>query len=244
MLAWAGLKAGLRERGEWLSASGYGGKRRGRHDVPQAGTWKAMAPRLDGGLAESFQWKRRHLNLEIDPAMNQACLFPGMRRITRFLLPGVMALVVVTHAAPAAAQYREEQAGQVGSGTVVRIFEANRFNRRSGTFFDANRNMLRIAFGIGRSYGLSIPPVTPAPGVPLTIAVSAAGSGTHASEATTNGQRIWTTPPQPTIEAMMNFRGPMIVQSGRSRFQWSLGASVQDVLIAIENCTNRAAGWR
>lgn len=168
----------------------------------------------------------------------------GYRPVARRLAPAAMALFAVALAGPAAAQYREEPAGRVGSGTVVRIFEANRFNRCAGTFFDGSRKMLRIAFTAGRRYSLSIPPVTPAPGGPLTIAVSAPGSGTHASNAVTDGQRSWTELPMPTVEAMMRFRGPLIVQAGTSRFQWNLGASVEDVLIAIENCTIRAQGGR
>lgn len=155
----------------------------------------------------------------------------------------LLALLLMAQARPAAAQYREEQAGQIGAGTVLRIFEGNRFNRCAAHF--PNPEVLRIAFTIGRKYTISVPPVSPVPGKPLTIVVtSASPAATYANSALTDGSRTFAELPMPAVEGLMRFRGPLLVEAGNRRFQWALGASVQDVLIAIENCTNRAAGWR
>ena len=165
-----------------------------------------------------------------------------MRRRMPALLPGALALFGILQATPAAAQYREEQAGRVGSGTVLRIFENNRFHRCAASF--NNPQMLRIAFTASRRYAMSVPAVNAPPGRPLLISVTSTGAPSFSMSAQTNGQRTSTDLDMPTVEAMMRFRGPLIVEAGARRFQWSLGASVENVMIAIENCTNRAQGGR
>lgn len=175
--------------------------------------------------------------------MAQYCINSDMiARAVRGAALAALALFAAGAVTPVAAQEREESVGRIGSGTVVRIFSNNRFNRCSASF--SNPQMLRITFTASRKYGISVPPVRAARGEPLIIAVSSTNSPTFATDGQTNGRRSWSELDLVTIEAMMNFRGPLIVQAGTSRFQWSLGTSVQNVLMAIENCTNRALGGR
>ncbi len=166
-----------------------------------------------------------------------------MLRKTNLAGLAVLALLLSAMASPAAAQYREEQAGRIGAGTVLRIFEGNRFHRCAAHF--ANPDVLRIAFTTGRKYSISVPSVSPVPGRSLAIVVtSTPPAATYANAALTDGNRTFAELPLPTVEGLMRFRGPLLVEAGNRRFQWSLGASVQDVLMAVENCTNRASGWR
>ena len=158
-----------------------------------------------------------------------------------------LAVVSLTLALPgmAQAQYRQETAGRVGSGVIIRIFDGARFDRCSAEFFDSNRNALRIAFNTQRQYALSIPQIVVQPGQRLTIAVSSTGSATYTAGAAGNqGGRAWRMLDQQVVERMMDFRGPLLVQAAATRYHWNLGTSVENMLVAIENCTNRASGWR
>lgn len=156
-----------------------------------------------------------------------------------------LAGLILVLSGAAQAQYREEPAGRVGGGSVIRIFEGNRFDRCSGVFLDGNDNMLRIAFNTRREYALSIPQVVVPRGQRLEIAVGAAGIGSDSADAVGNQNgRAWRMLDQRAVDLMMRFRGPIIVATNSTRFTWNLGASVEDVLVAIENCTNRSMGWR
>jgi hypothetical protein len=161
---------------------------------------------------------------------------------------GLGALVAAMCAAvwpgPAQAQYREEAAGRIGTGHVVRIFEGANFHRCAAGFQNGNRDVLRIALLADRKYWLSIPPTAIRHNEPPTIAVTANGSGTYASSAFAHSGRWVTTLPANTVERMMDFRGPLIVRTRSARYEWNLGTSVENVLVAVENCTNRASGWR
>jgi hypothetical protein len=165
--------------------------------------------------------------------------------VTRIGL-GALVAAVCAAAWPGAAQaqHREEAAGRVGSAQIIRIFGGANFHRCSAHFENANRDVLRIAMLADRKYWLSIPPTAIRHNEPPTIAVTANGSGTYASSAFAHSGRWVTTLPANTIERMMDFRGPLIVRTRSARYEWNLGTSVENVLVAIENCTNRASGWR
>ncbi|NKC32419.1 hypothetical protein [Falsiroseomonas selenitidurans] len=188
-------------------------------------------------------WPRRRLALRKTPGG----IAQDAARSGKALAYGVAALALAAGvwAPPAQAQYRQEPAGRIGSGDVIRIFENGRFHRCSAAFFDSNRNMLRIAFTAQREYGLSIPQVVVQRGQPLRISVNSTGSGNHVANAQGNqGGRAWRALDLQTVERMMDFRGPLMVQAASTRYHWNLGTSVRNVLVAIENCTNRAVGWR
>lgn len=165
-------------------------------------------------------------------------------RISIFALVG--ALFALSFPNVAQAQHRQESTGvRVGTGEVIRIFEKNRFNRCSAVFSDSNRNVLSIAFSARREYWLSIPQVVVQRGQLLTISVSSPGSGTYAADAAGNQNgRAWRQLDSQTVQQMLNFQGPLIINAASTQYQWNLGTSVENVLVAIENCTNRASGWR
>jgi len=157
----------------------------------------------------------------------------------------VAGVIAATSLGTAQAQNRNEAAGRVGNGEVIRIFEKGSFSRCSAVFYDGERAMLRIAFNADRAYGLSIPEIQVQPRLPLTISVSSPGSGVYTADADGNqGGRAWRPLDTQTVARMMGFRGPLIVHAGHKRFQWNLGASMENVFVAIESCTNRATGWR
>lgn len=83
------------------------------------------------------------------------------------------------------------------------------------------------------------------PGQRLTIAISSTGSATFAAPAAGNqGGRAWRMLDQQVVQRMMDFRGPLIVRAAATRYHWDMGTSMENVLVAIESCTNRAMGWR
>ena len=146
-------------------------------------------------------------------------------------------------AAPAAAQdYRQENAGRAGNAAVIRIFEGGSFNR-CAAHIGGDGNMLRIAFTKERVYTLSVPS-TPTARAPHVLTLLLNPGGRRGLPGATGGTRAWATVDLQTIEAMMGARGPIVVEYGRNRYSWDLGAPVATVLQAVETCTNRAVGWR
>lgn len=89
--------------------------------------------------------------------------------VRRLISASLAVPVAVTLARPASAQDRQKPAGRVGSGTVVRIFETDRFHRCAAGFLASNRNMPRIAFEVGRKYS---PGVNAAVSVPINLTVT------------------------------------------------------------------------
>lgn len=164
----------------------------------------------------------------------------------RVLASALAALYVGSLPTSVYAQYRQEATGaRVGTGRVIRIFENNRFDRCSAEFFDTNGNMLRIAFNKKREYSLSIPQVAVQGSELLTITVSSTGSGKYAAYAGGNSNgRAYRPLDLMTVQKMMDFRGPLIIQAASTRYQWNLGTSLDNVFGSIENCRNVSSGWR
>lgn len=144
---------------------------------------------------------------------------------------------------PAAAQsYREEPVSRIGSGTILRIIDNNQFNRCAASF-GPNASMLRIAFNKDRLYQISVP-AAPTARPPIQLAIQLNPGGRRVINGTQNHARAAGNLDSATTNAILEHRGPFVVGLGGNRYEWNLGAPMPAIFEALENCTNRASGWR
>lgn len=142
----------------------------------------------------------------------------------------------------AVAQYREVRQGQNGAAQILRIDENGRFNR-CGAHIDSSAGPLRMCWNRDRIYNISTPAV-PVRG-PLLLRLLDTPAGTFSFDATTNGQRVSARIDSQSMEAVLRIRDRIKLQEGSRSFDYALGnASMQDIIVEVENCTHRAMGYR
>ncbi|NGM22064.1 hypothetical protein G3576_18715 [Roseomonas stagni] len=140
----------------------------------------------------------------------------------------------------AVAQYREVRQGQKGAAQILRIDENGRFNR-CAAHITSSAGPLRISWNRDHVYNISTPAV-PVNGR-LFLRLLDTPAGTFSFDATTNGQRVSARIDTRSMEAVLRIRGRIKLQVGSRNFDYALGnASMQDIIVEVENCTHRAMG--
>lgn len=156
------------------------------------------------------------------------------------LAPAAVALLMLS--GPATAQSREVVVGQRGAARIFQIEENGRFSRCAAQF-ESPHGYMRIAWSRDRTYGITVPSV-PQTGPVLLRLVDTPG-GTITMQAAGGGSRTGARLSSQTVEAVLRIRGRMIVTLDNRRFEYSLGgASMEEILMAVEDCLHRAVNRR
>ena len=154
-----------------------------------------------------------------------------------------LGLALMLAAGPALAQgNRQEDAGKVGNGRILKIWEGGRFDRCAVEFVSPS-GAARLAFNTERRYALSVPPPNFRVTGLLTMTVDVRGRS-FGNDAATNGQRAWIGLNNDLVQALLNHHGPLVVWLDRQQLQWPVTVPMGQVFRAVEDCLNRGVGWR
>lgn len=142
----------------------------------------------------------------------------------------------------AAAQYKETPQGKRGAAKIIRIDEKGRFDR-CAAHLDSPAGPARIAWNRDHAYYISTPAV-PVNGM-LLLRLLETPNGVQSLDAITNGQRVSARVDMQTIESVLKIRNRLVLGVGNKRFEYALGgATMEDIIVDVENCTHRAMGRR
>lgn len=129
---------------------------------------------------------------------------------------------------------------KVGPFTIDYITEKGKFDRCAATL-SPGPNMLRIAYTKGLIYSISVPGVP----VPAKTIDFHFGGETFSATPATDPKRIraWAAADPTAINALMSVQGAINITLGSKAYSWPIGRTkMEDVLVALENCTHKAMG--
>lgn len=129
---------------------------------------------------------------------------------------------------------------KVGPFTIDYITEKGKFDRCAATL-SPGPNMLRIAYTKGLNYSISVP------GLPVpakTIEFHFGGESFSATPATDAKRiRAWAGVDPMVINALMTVQDTINISLGSKFYSWPIGRTkMEDVMVALENCTHKAMG--
>lgn len=158
-----------------------------------------------------------------------------INQLKKMALLGAMAL------APALAQ--DTTFGKVGPFLIQKVAIGGKFDRCAATL-EPGPSMLRIAFNSKREYTFSIPAGPKTPG-PLTMQIDLGKGAKLSYPAGTDGKRTWVIVPLADVTKIMDIKKTITVKAGSSQNSWQIGnIDLVDVFAKMEDCTNKAVGWR
>ena len=151
---------------------------------------------------------------------------------------------VLTLTTAAQAQYKQQNAGQVGNFAILKISEdgGRSVDRCAASMGPAN-NMLRIAFvARSRVHSLSIPGVPGSGNALMTITLDGRNVFTYQA-AGANDQRAWVGLDYGVVDAIMAAKKSIAVNFAGRNFAWSLaGQNMEMVMQAVSNCVSGSYG--
>ncbi|MFK8252299.1 hypothetical protein [Ancylobacter terrae] len=154
----------------------------------------------------------------------------------------VAGLLALTGAAQA--QYKQQNAGQVGNFAILKISEdGGRSVDRCAASMGPGNNMLRFAFGTrNRTHSMSIPGV-PGSGLGL-MTITLDGRNVFTFQAAgANDQRAWIGLDYGMVDTIMAAKKSIAVNFAGRNFNWSLaGQNMENVFQAISNCVSGTYG--
>jgi hypothetical protein len=154
----------------------------------------------------------------------------------------VLAVIAASTAAfPAAmAQSGSMTQSRVGPFAIDYVTEKGMFDRCAATL-SPGPNMLRIAYTKGLAYSISVPGVP----VPAKTIDFHFGGETFSSVPATDPKRTraWAAVDPMVINALMSVTGTIDISLGSKAYSWPIGRTrMEDVMVALENCTHKAMG--
>ncbi len=129
---------------------------------------------------------------------------------------------------------------KVGPFTIDYITEKGKFDRCAATL-SPGPNMLRIAYTRALVYSISVPGVP----VPARTIDFHFGGETFSATPATDPKRIraWAAVDPTVINALMTVQGTIDITLGSKAYSWPIGRTkMEDVMVALENCTHKAMG--
>lgn len=153
-----------------------------------------------------------------------------------------LVLLAAPLALPTAGQAQSGTLSQskVGPFTIDYITEKGKFDRCAATL-SPGPNMLRIAYTKGLVYSISVPGVP----VPAKTIDFHFGGETFSATPSTDPKRIraWAAVDPTAINALMTVQGTIDITLGSKAYSWPIGRTkMEDVMVALENCTHKAMG--
>lgn len=156
-------------------------------------------------------------------------------RATLVMLAAPLALSL-----PVQAQTGTLSQSRVGPFTIDYITEKGKFDRCAATL-SPGPNMLRIAYTRGLVYSISVPGLP----VPAKTIDFHFGGETFSATPSTDPKRIraWAAVDPTAINALMTVQGTIDITLGSKAYSWPIGRTkMEDVMVALENCTHKAMG--
>lgn len=162
-----------------------------------------------------------------------------MRIRTAFAAVAAASAVLVM-ALPAQAQHRSMTQTKAGPFAIDYITEGGKFDRCAATL-SPGPNMLRIAYTKNLVYSISVPGV-PVPARTMDFHLNGEVF-TVTPQTDPNRVRAWAAVDTTLIGAMMNVRDTINIDLGAKSYSWPIGrTNLEDVFVALENCTHTAMG--
>lgn len=152
----------------------------------------------------------------------------------------VMAVAMLATTVPAVAQHRSMTQTKAGPFAIDYITEGGKFDRCAATL-SPGPNMLRIAYTRNLIYSISVPGV-PVPARTMDFHLNGEVF-TVTPQTDAKRVRAWATVDTTLVGALMNVRNTIDIDLGAKSYSWPIGrTNLEDVFVALENCTHTAMG--
>lgn len=160
--------------------------------------------------------------------------------LTRFACGAIAIAAFVSAAYPALAQHRSMTQSKAGPFAIDYITEGGKFDRCAATL-SPGPNMLRIAYTRNLVYSISVPGV-PVPAKTMDFHLNGEVF-TVTPQTDPKRARAWAAVDTTLIGALMNVRDTIFIDLGAKSYSWPIGrTNLEDVFVALENCTHTAMG--
>ena len=158
----------------------------------------------------------------------------------RFVSAAVATATLIAAASPIQAQHRSMAQSRSGPFTIDYITEGGKFDRCAATL-SPGPNMLRIAYTRNLVYSISVPGV-PVPARTMDFHLNGEVF-TVTPQTDPKRVRAWAAVDTTLVGALMNVRNTINIDLGNKNYSWPIGrTNLEDVFVALENCTHTAMG--
>jgi hypothetical protein len=166
-----------------------------------------------------------------------------MLDINKFCMTAFAVTVVTVGGTTSAhAQHRSFTESKVGAFTIDYITEGGRFDRCAATTSQGS-NTLRIAYSKDLKYAISVPG-TPANAKKMMIHLGSILEMVNVNN-DRRAKRAWAVVSGEIITEMLSLKNEIMIDLDDEQYTWPIGrTNMEDVLVALENCTQTAMGRR